>query len=53
MTNDTNVNETQVYEYNNEISINYIMTRKRWNRTDVIVDNIFTYNVAHDIIHKN
>ena len=46
-----NVEETQVD--NNEISINYIMTRKRWNRTDVVVDNIFAYNVAHNIIHEN
>ena len=29
------------------------MTRKRWNKTDVVVDNIFAYNVAHNIIHEN
>ena len=38
---------------NNEISINYVMTRKRWNRSNVVVDNIFAYNVALDIIFKN
>ena len=26
------------------------MTRKRWKRTNVIVNNIFAYNVALDII---
>ena len=29
------------------------MTGKRWNRTDVVVDNIFAYNVAHNIINEN
>ena len=29
------------------------MTRKRWNRTNVVVDNIFAYNVVLDIISKN
>ena len=29
------------------------MTRKRWNRTNVVVDNIFAYNVALDIISEN
>ena len=52
-TSGKNVEETQVYEDNNEISINYIITGKRWNRINVVVDNIFTYNVAHNIIHEN
>ena len=51
ITNGKNVEETQVG--NNEISINYTMTRKRWNRTDVVVNNIFAYNVAHNIFHEN
>ena len=51
ITNGKNVEETQVN--NNEISINYIMIGKGWNRTDVVVDNIFAYNVAHNIIHEN
>ena len=51
ITNGKNVEETQVD--NNEISINYTMTGKRCNRTDVVVDNIFAYNVAHNIIHEN
>ena len=29
------------------------MTGKRWNRIDEVVDNIFGYNVAHNIIHEN
>ncbi|KAL0541611.1 hypothetical protein IC582_021664 [Cucumis melo] len=52
-TSGKNVEETQVYENNNEISINYTMTGKRWNRINVVVDNIFAYNVAHNIIHEN
>ncbi|KAL0556350.1 hypothetical protein IC582_004863 [Cucumis melo] len=52
-TSGKNVEETQVYEDNNEISINYTMTGKRWNRINVVVDNIFAYNVAHNIIHEN
>ena len=50
ITNGKNVEETQVD--NNEISINYTMTGKRWNRTDVVVDNIFAYK-AHNIIQEN
>ena len=53
ITNGKNVEDTQVYEDNNEISINYIMIGKRWNRTDVVVDNIFAYNFANNIIHEN
>ena len=52
-TNSKIVEETQVHEDNNEMLINYTMTRKIWNRTDVVVDNIFVYNVAHNIIHEN
>ena len=53
MTSGKNLEETQVYEDNNEISINYTMTGKRQNRINVVVDNIFAYNVAHNIIHEN
>ena len=53
MTSNRNVEENKTNEDNNEISINYVMTRKRWNRTNVVVDNIFAYNVALDIISKN
>ncbi|KAL0553874.1 hypothetical protein IC582_007778 [Cucumis melo] len=52
-TSGKNVEETQVYIDNNEISINYTMIGKRWNRINVVVDNIFAYNVAQNIIHEN
>ncbi|KAL4025796.1 hypothetical protein IC575_014202 [Cucumis melo] len=29
------------------------MTGKKWNKINVVVDNIFAYNVAHNIIHEN
>ena len=29
------------------------MTRKRWNKINVVVGNIFVYNVAHNIIYEN
>ena len=45
--------ECKIPKDNNEISINYVMTGKRWNRTHVIIDNIFAYNVALDIISEN
>ena len=53
LTLDKNVEEDKTTEDNNEISINYVMTEKRWNRTNVVVDNIFAYNVVLDIISKN
>ena len=31
---------------NHEISINFVTTRKYWNRDEIIVDNIFAYNMA-------
>ena len=40
-------------ENNNEISINYVMTEKRWNWTNAVVDNIFAYNVALGSISKS
>ena len=51
ITNGKNDEETQVD--NNEILINYTMTRKRWNKINVVVGNIFVYNVAHNIIYEN
>ena len=53
--------ETQVITYNdeevrtsknNEISMNYVSTRKLWNRNNVVIDNNFAYNVAIDICNK-
>ena len=34
------VPEKEIVE-NEEISINYVTTRKRWNQNEVIIDNIF------------
>ena len=28
------------------------MAGKKWSRTNVVVDNIFTYNIAHDVISQ-
>ena len=45
-----------IYEYNNEISINYVMIEKWWNVrswTNVVVDNICVYNIVFDIISEN
>ena len=38
---------------NEKISINYVTTEKRWNRNEVIVDNIFTYAAATDTINES
>ena len=36
------------------VLITYVMTRKKkWNQTNVVLDNIFAYNVALDIISEN
>ena len=53
MTSNKNIEEDKTTEDNNEISISYVLTRKRWNQTNVVLDNIFTYNVALDIISEN
>ena len=55
LTFDKNFEKNKTVEDNNEISINYFMTRKRyrWSQTNVVVDNIFAYNVALDIILEN
>ncbi|KAK4397885.1 hypothetical protein Sango_1264000 [Sesamum angolense] len=47
--------ETQVPEIhdNEEISTNYVLNRICWNRNEVIVDDIFAYNVALNVIHDN
>ena len=47
--------EVQVPENDNneEISICYVTTGKRWNRNEIIVDNIFAYAIALDITREN
>jgi len=36
-----------------ENAINFVTTGKRWNRNEVIINNIFAYNVALDVIAEN
>ena len=43
--------EPQVPE-NEEISINYIMSRQVWNRNKIDVDDIFAYNIALNVIEN-
>lgn len=38
---------------NDEISISYVSTKKIWNRSEIVVDNIFSYNISFDIINEN
>ena len=38
---------------NEEISISYVHTGDRWNRNNIVVDNIFVYNIAADILKAN
>ncbi|KAL0415672.1 UNVERIFIED_CONTAM: Copia protein [Sesamum latifolium] len=47
--------ETQVLEIhdNEEISVNYVLNGICWNQNEVIVDDIFAYNVALNVIHDN
>ncbi|KAJ0881424.1 putative RNA-directed DNA polymerase [Helianthus annuus] len=44
--------EPQVPE-NEEISINYIMSRNVWNRSEIDVDDSFSYNVALQVMENN
>ena len=39
--------ELQVFE-NNEISINYLFSHKLWKRNNIIINNIFAFNVTLD-----
>ncbi|KAL1208246.1 Retrovirus-related Pol polyprotein from transposon TNT 1-94 [Cardamine amara subsp. amara] len=38
---------------NNEISINYVMSGKQWNRKNVDIDDIFAYKVALELMDIN
>ncbi|KAK9676807.1 hypothetical protein RND81_11G102500 [Saponaria officinalis] len=56
MTENMSLEETQVPENDEceEISINYVMSRKIWNRNEIDVDDgVFTFNVALDIMHDD
>jgi len=54
ITNDKTTKKVQITENNEneEISISYVSTRKRWNRNNIVVDNIFAYNVAIEIMQQ-
>ena len=41
--------QTPEIEDNEEISINYIISGKRWNRKEIVMDEIFAYAAALDI----
>ena len=38
---------------NYEISINYVHSREKWNRNKVIINNIFAFQMALDIIRND
>ena len=46
LTPNKNIEKDKTTKDINEISINYAMTGKRWNQFNVVVDNIFSYNVS-------
>ena len=53
--NENTSTEDDILDKNNdidnfEISINYVSTCTQWNRKDVIVDDIFAYSVASNIV---
>ena len=49
---EAHIPEIKIVE-NEKISINYVNTEKRWNRNEVIIDNIFAYAIAIDIINES
>ena len=46
-------NKVPKIDGNEEISINYVMTGERWNRNEIIVDDIFAYHVAQNVAYEN
>ncbi len=52
LTNDETTENVEIYENNEnkDISISYVTTAKRWKWNDVVVDNIFAYNVVEKIM---
>ncbi|XP_070033032.1 uncharacterized protein [Nicotiana tomentosiformis] len=53
--NDKTSREVQVPENdkNEEISISYVLTGKRWNRNNIVINNVFAYNVAIEIMQQD
>ena len=54
ITEETSSKDDQTPEIvdNEEISINYIISGKRWNRKEIAIDDIFAYAAALDIIEE-
>ena len=52
LTHVKNVEENKITEDDNKILINYVI-RRIWNWTNLVVNNIFAYNVALHIIFQN
>ena len=46
-------NKVPKIDGNEEISINYVITGERWNRNEIIVDDIFAYHVAQNVANEN
>ena len=38
---------------NEEISVSYVTIRKRWNRNEIVIDQIFAYAVATNLIKES
>ena len=55
ITDEISTKDVQVPENDNneEISISYVTSGKRWNRHEIVVDNVFVYAVAFEIIEEN
>ena len=46
--------ETKVPNFSeDEISLNYVMSGKIWKRDKVIINDIFAYNLALEVMDKN
>ena len=43
--------EAQIPE-NCEISVSYVHTREKWNRNNIVINNIFAFQVASEVIRN-
>ena len=53
MLEDVQVPESSQDIENDEILINYVSIGEKWNQRKIVVENIFAYNVALNIIHED
>jgi hypothetical protein len=54
MTNTIDTEDTNVpNSLENEISLNYVVSRKIWNRNKVTTDDAFSYSLALEIMDEN